>query len=161
MTRTILILTLALASLTAHATDTTQVENGNAVNTCKAPFQIYEAGMRQRPLAIVNEGTGTNFINCAFRATTNSYGQNEFAVKLRNYNAGPVAVRCTGVFGVEDGTDNQYSVKLTAIPGNGSALVIWTKADYRGARWQTNSSLQCLLPPGVGMTELPQSFQAK
>lgn len=146
---------------TASATDVFQQENGNAANTCTPALTQYDIGLRRRPLGITNEGAIGAFVNCAFRAPTNSYGQEDFAVKLRNYNAVATVVTCTGVIGVEDGNPT-YSPKLVTVPAGGSAMAKWTyMADYAGVRMQTNTGLQCLLPPGIAMTELPQTFRQK
>ncbi len=154
--------TLAVGAIgTASATDVFQQENGNAANTCTPALTQYDIGLRRRPLGITNEGTAAAFVNCAFRAPTNSYGQEDFAVKLRNYNAVARTVVCTGVIGVEDG-QVRYSAKSVSVPAGGSALVQWTYGnDNNGARMQTNTGLQCLLQPGIAMTELPQTFRQK
>lgn len=156
--------TLALSACVAapaYATDVLQQENGNAVNTCTPALTQYDTALRRRPRAIVNEGSGISFVNCAFRAPTNSFGQEDFAVKLRNYNNTAVTVVCTGIIGVEDDVTN-YIVKNIVVPANGAALAKWTyQADNNNARIQTNTGLQCALKPLTGMTELPQTFRQK
>lgn len=155
-------LSLTIATVgTASATDVLQKENGNAANTCTPALTQYDIGLRRRPLGITNEGTGGAFVNCAFRAPTNSYGQEDFAVKLRNYKSVAIQVSCTGVIGVEDG-DATYVLKRVTVPANGSAMAQWTYVnDYANERMQTNTGLQCFLPPGIAMTELPQTFRQK
>lgn len=132
-------------------------ESGNAISICKGALPAYETLLRQRPLAMVNEGQFAAFVNCGFRAPTNSKGQDWFAATLKNYSTTSVTVRCTGVFGVE-GNNARYVVKSVTLAPGQAKEVRWSKTDNNGQLIQTNTGLQCLLPPQVALTELPQAY---
>lgn len=152
----------------AHATDVLQVEDGNAITNCKGPLPFYDTVLRQRPLAIVNESTRPVFVNCSYRAPVNSYGQNMFGVMLHNYSNEPVNVHCTFIIGVDDGNATYHPVDTAVGPGQ-RILAAYSTGDTGGVRWgnshandkRENSSVQCNLPPSVGINETPQSFQQK
>lgn len=157
-----LALSTALVADFAYATNNDQSyveENGNAISICKGALPAYETVLRQRPLAMVNEGTIASFVNCGFRAPTNSKGQERFAVYLKNFGPNTVTVRCTGVIGVEDNA-HYVARSVTLSPGQ-SKEVRWDKNDNGGYLIRTNSGLQCLLPANVGMTKLPQAYYIK
>lgn len=156
-------LAFSLASLAspAMATDTLVVEDGNAITLCRGARPIYETQLRSRPLAIVNESEQPSFVNCGWRAPTNSYGQEWVAVVLTNVDGPTRTVNCTGVFGTEDdGAD--YVTKSISVPEGGLATIQWKyQQDNGGDRWKTNSAVQCLLPTGMGIARTPQAYRQK
>lgn len=154
-------LACSLASLAAPAmaTDTLVVEDGNAITLCRGARPAYETQLRSRPLAIVNESQDTSFVNCGWRAPTNSYGQEWVAVVLTNVDGPTRTVNCTGVFGTED-EGAEYVTKSVSVPQGGLAMIKWKyQQDNAGDRWQTNSAVQCLLPTGVGIARTPQAYR--
>lgn len=145
----------------AHASDVQQKEDGNAASICHPAMPVYDAHIRKRPLAVVNEGDFDGYVTCAFRAPTNSYGQESFGLVLRNQSTSPKTVTCTAVIGVDDGAA-RHRIKDTTLAAGQRKLVSWTyQADNGGDRIQTNTSVSCRLPPLTGINEAPQTFRQR
>ena len=160
MKRTAFLL-LALATSPAFATDALQMENGNAMNNCRGALPVHEASLRSRPLALVNESGAPAYVNCAFRAPTNSAGQEAFGAVLHNYGDATVSVNCVGVVGVDDGQATYILRTVQLDPGQRKLLNFDYVTDNESKRFQTNTGLQCLLPSNVGINETPQAFRQK
>jgi hypothetical protein len=158
MNRTIFLL-MAFVAAPASASDVLQLENGNAMNNCRGALPVHEASLRSRPL--VNESGRPAFVNCAFRAPTNSYGQESFGAMLHNYGDVAVSVNCLGVMGVDDGTATYIPRTVSLGAGQRKLLKFDYVADNDNKRIQANTGLQCLLPADVGINETPQSFRQK
>jgi hypothetical protein len=158
-----LLLALAAASACASAstTDVLQNENGNAMNNCRGALPVHEASLRSRPLALVNESGAPAYVNCAFRAPTNSAGQEAFGAVLHNYGEATVSVNCVGVIGVDDGQATYIARTVSIGPGQRKLLNFDYQTDNESKRFQTNTGLQCLLPANVGINETPQTFRQK
>jgi hypothetical protein len=156
------VLALLFIASPAFASGTYHEEDGNAITQCRGAFVgPYEDGLRSRPLAIVNEGDAATFINCGWRAPTNSYGQEWVAIVLTNVNGPGRYVQCQGVFGKED-TGANYIARGVYVPAGGHGTVKWHyQQDNGGARWATNASAQCLLPPGMGIARTPQGYRQR
>lgn len=127
------------------------VTSANAVGPCEVALPNYESQVRQRPLAIVNESDTTVFVNCSFEAN-NEAGRTFFAVTLHSYAGPNKLVRCTGVFGVDDGYAVYEAKNVMLSPGERETVIWEVPQDLS----KTNTSLQCVLPPGVGFNELDQ-----
>lgn len=160
MKRTTFLL-LALATSPAFATDVLQKENGNAMNNCRGALPVHEASLRSRPLALVNESGSPAYVNCAFRAPTNSAGQEAFGAVLHNYGDATVSVNCVGVVGVDDGQATYILRTVSLDAGQRKLLNFDYVTDNESKRFQTNTGLQCLLPSNVGINETPQTFRQK
>ncbi|MBC7991392.1 MAG: hypothetical protein H7Y19_17680 [Luteimonas sp.] len=160
MKRTAFLL-LTLATSPAFATDALQLENGNAMNNCRGALPVHEASLRSRPLALVNESGGPAYVNCAFRAPTNSAGQEAFGAVLHNYGDATVSVNCVGVVGVDDGQATYIPRTVSLAPGQRKLLNFDYVTDNENKRFQANTGLQCLLPANVGINETPQAFRQK
>lgn len=145
------------ASAPALATGSGYEASVNAVGACKSALPIYESGMRQRPLAIANESADkSSFINCSMPRQTNSYGTEWISAGIKNMRTeGPVTVSCTAVIGVEGGA-NDYVVRTLEVAPGAVATLKWTAPS---ARWQSNTSFQCMLPPGAAVTEIRNRFR--
>lgn len=132
--------------------------SGNAISICKGALPAYETMLRQRPLALANEGTEDTYVNCGFRSPTNSQGTEWFSVELRNLGNQEVTVSCTGVMGTE-GNNAVYSTRSVNLPAGAYRSMKWTWGqDYQGEKIQTNTGFQCKLPPQVALTKLNQAY---
>jgi hypothetical protein len=110
---------------------------------------------------LVNESGSPAFVNCAFRAPTNSFGQEAFGAVLHNYGAVAVSVNCIGVIGVDDGEARYIPRTVSLAPGQRKLLNFDYVTDNQNKRIQANTGLQCLLPANVGINETPQTFRQK
>lgn len=145
-----------LALVACKPADATEyVTSANAVGPCEVALPNYESQVRQRPTAIVNESDATVFVNCSFEAD-NEAGRTFFAATLHNYSGPNKLVRCTGVFGVDDGY-TVYEAKNVMLAPGARSTVTWQVPQELS---KTNTSLQCTLPPGVGFNELNQGHGA-
>lgn len=139
----------------------------NAAARCNGALPSFEGSLRKRPLAVINEGTSTAFVTCAFEI------DDEQAVNGADYygayfiNKGTVAatVTCTGVSGIETGAGGATVVmksKSAIVPPNGTTqapLFFDSVSDYGGAAIYPLTAISCQLPPGVGVNDTYVGYQ--
>ncbi|MGH8032100.1 MAG: hypothetical protein ACREO8_06975 [Luteimonas sp.] len=136
----------------ARAVDVLSTFATNAVGNCQGALPVYEALIRKRPLAIVNEGTQNAFVICAFTSEQLSLGITAYGTRLTNTSAIPQTVTCTGVTGEEGSA--QYFVKAVGLPPGESRRIEFSfLLDNLGILFDSRLSLSCRLPPGVGLND--------
>ncbi len=84
---------------------------------CQPAIPSGNTSVRKRPLAVINEGTGNEFVTCAFTTEEVSINVVGFGTRLSNVSAVPATVNCTAVVG-EELENAEYFVKsITLAPG--------------------------------------------
>lgn len=151
---------VGLAATTVHdagAVTLTRSFVHNATGTCQAALPSFEGLVRKRPLALQNEGSDSAFVSCSLVGTHLGPGYNgrvmdRVFMGLINDAATPVAVSCTLVDGVAGAISASLIPKLAAIPANGRAELEWAAADNGDQRFVFAANVQCVLPPGTGIS---------
>lgn len=163
---TLLLVLLVLAPLAGATGVTNLQEAGNAITQCRGALPAYETLLRSRPLAVINESTRSSFVNCGW--SNLSYSGNKktvaFGVVLENQNTAVTAVQCVAVIGQGSPSSARYLSRTVYVPAAtspaeaGRLTVYWTGDQNSGQPYRENVSLQCLLPPRVGINEVLQKY---
>ncbi len=139
------------------------IVGANATNSCAGTLPVYQTQLRQRPLALTNEGTSSAFATCAFDLE-GAFGGFEpvtaVYIYLTNSTGSTIDVNCTLVDGVEatlssaigGGYAPQYYAKTTSVAANSAGLAVWQATDYSLTTFSPFAQTSCLLQPGVMIT---------
>ncbi len=148
-------LAMAAAGDAAQAVVRSHVTLVTAPGLCQAALPSFEGLIRKRPLAIQNEGATTAFVGCSLPTQGDITGA---TVYLSSIDGAAHTVSCTGVSGYASNVATpSYAAKTISVAANGAPQgAFWSTADFGGgARFPYYYfSLQCALPPGVGMNDL-------
>ncbi len=151
--------TLALALAMAPAQAVTQSRSfvQNATGACQSALPVYAGNIRNRPLAVQNEGTDAAFVNCSFMGTDRGVGSSasisDVYLYADNNTGAAVNVTCTLIAGYSGNPSNVVLPKTLSLPANSHAnLFLWTTADNGGNNYQWAINTQCLLPVGTGLS---------
>ncbi len=126
----------------------------NAVDVCQGALPGYEAALRKRPLAIVNEGDEAAFVSCSIRAPLGNMegggtDVTQIIVLLTNRGSEAQSVTCTLVDGVAAPFPSFpaiYLPKTVEIPANMFGVMNWFDFETEVGRYRL-PNLSCALPP--------------
>lgn len=138
---------LAAAMLFAPSDAAAQQYIQNASGICQGALPVFDTNLRNRPLAVSNEGTSNAFVSCAMH---DRYGNASslFGAWIHNNTAAAVDVSCTLISGnAVDGPT--YFPKTQAYAAGTGAYILWSTADNGGANFGSQGNFSCNLPPGV------------
>jgi len=143
----------------AQAIDIINITSANAVSYCQAALPVFDVQLRKRPLAVVNEGDASAFVTCAFTRHGNSDSILTLLMFAQNTGANSQDLTCTLVAGVAGAADNQLVVKTVTLPPGQPRQISWTGGDFSGGVVpDTQYSMSCSLPPGIGLNDSYLSF---
>lgn len=150
---------LCLASAAASATNPQVVSMAvNAQASCDPALAVYDAGIRQRPLAIQNEGNTPGFVSCGFAVDENADNVRDFGVQVRNRSLVTQTVTCTAVVG-DDRNGASYYVKSVTLPAGSAGVLSWIAAQNgENDGWDGPVGGSCLLPAGTSLTKTAVSW---
>lgn len=134
----------------AHALDVLSTTGSGAVGDCQPAVAGGDAFIRRRPLAVINEGSQTQFATCAYTTEEISINVVGFNTKLTNISAVPASVTCTAVVG-EESQSAQYFVKSIDLAAGATGTLAWSAADNGGLLFAKSVAISCALPPFVGL----------
>jgi len=139
-----------VASPPAKGLDLLSTSGSGPAGNCQPSIPSGNTAVRKRPLAVINEGTGSEFVTCAFTTEEVSINVVGFGTRISNISAVPATVNCTAVVG-EELENAQYFVKsITLAPGAAGQLT-WGTGDTGGLLFAKSVALSCILPPFVGV----------
>jgi hypothetical protein len=141
---------LAGLAQSADAVDVLSTNGTGPVGNCQAALPAYEGQTRKRPLAVVNEGSGTAFVTCAFTSEEVSLNVVSFGTRLSNLSAVSATVNCTAVIG-EELENAEYIVKSITLAPHDDGDLTWTSADNEGLLFDQSIAISCALPSFVGL----------
>lgn len=144
---------VAIAGLTMAGDASAQATNvQNAAGACQGALPVYATLLRNRPLAISNEGHSSSYVTCSpmtldFYGTTNNFN----GLVVANTTAADIDLSCTLVAGNIDFEPATYYPKTLTVPTGGAISVFfWDPvADNGGVNFANTSNYSCLLPPGI------------
>ena len=155
-------LTLAIAA--AYSVPATaQVVHGNPAAPaarCQASLPMSELAIRKRPLTIQNDSTTTGaWVTCGFEYDAAAAINNSALLVdayFTNYSGTDQELTCSGVTGYQHG-ENEYvgqTITLPANSGEDDGNLWWLDTDFEGGGMETGLiSINCYLPPGVGIND--------
>lgn len=151
--------TLAMALAMAPAQAATQSRSfvQNATGACQSALPVYAGNIRNRPLAVQNEGTAAAYVNCSFMSTISGVGGATSIIALYVYadnNTGAAMnLTCTLIDGYSGGP-SVYLPKTITLPANSKInTFLWTATgDNGGSNFFETVNVQCLLPVGTGLS---------
>lgn len=149
-----LAIVIALSAPAARAGTVPHVLMQQAVGNCQAALPVYDAMLRKRPLAIVNEGSANAYISCALPGEMNTGIGGVIGVEFgfTNYNPEPVAVTCTLVNGDRAGAPTfTRTANVTADPVGVYAIGFSSEIHNGGQDFSPVVSASCVVPPNVGL----------
>lgn len=138
---------LAMSGL-AQAVTVSRLEFNHASGFCQGALPVYDTNLRNRPMAVANEGTANAFVTCSKDGELNTPDITEATLKLFNRNAAAVNVTCTLVHGFQSSQPPTFLPKTQSVPAGGSSFFAWLPADNAGANYSW-LNWSCELPPGV------------
>ncbi len=126
---------------------------------CQPALPVYAGVIRARPLAIQNEATTSAYLNCSLQGTHLGPAGSGRAVKqifvgLINNTTADVDVTCSTIDGLAKITPAFISSKTTTVLAGSWKELTWVAADNNGVNFLFNANMQCLLPPGIGVSYL-------
>ena len=127
----------------------------HATGACQAALPAYEGAIRKRPLALVNEGTDSAFVTCAFPGFEGgTFGG--LTIWFTNFGDAAAVLRCTFVTGtaatgVPHAVLPVYTSRIRELPAGASDALFLTSGD---ASTDAPTSVSCALPPQVGIGDL-------
>lgn len=151
----ILLLILAFASSTAVA-EPPQYRHWsvNAPAMCHPALLRFDSDVRKRPLAVVNEGASSAFVTCSLPVNlANDNGVESFYAVLRNLSGSSRTVKCTAVYGVDDGGALYVVRNVSVLPGQRLRIEL-DADDFELDRLHNRVGISCLLPAMVGINEV-------
>lgn len=132
----------------------------NGQKACDPALPVYDANLRQRPRAVVNEPANnantSAFATCGYvQWDSSNYGTEWVALDFNNQGAQQRTISCTFVIGRE-GAATEFITRNVNVPaGTVRSLVV---APASG-RWHTSAAVSCLLPPLTGITRAYTKFR--
>lgn len=138
-------LALAAMSSTALAAE----KQTPAAGACKSALPVFDGNIRNRPLAVQNEGTSSAFVTCAQQGDFDEL-PTHIDINLINLNAMAVTVNCTMVSG---SLSPAYYTSSTLVPAG--AINHHVEFAPSGAAFNSpNHAFSCSLPPGAGISRI-------
>lgn len=120
-------ITLGLAGLAgfaqpASADDFYREELAMSAETCQAALPAFDGNVRKRPLALMNEGSGSAFVTCGFTGAGEGEAPATLAVRvyLVNTDSAYHTVTCTLVDGGPTLSGSLYVPRALAVPPDGA-----------------------------------------
>lgn len=142
----------ALAAGSAFAAPETEQFSSNPSARCQPAIRASEAQVNKRPLAMVNEGATTAFINCAFELEISQSDGYAVVLYVSNGSAAPANVTCTGISGWEGRAANEYLPQTVTIAAGDQGEFAWQDTDFAvGAAGLI--SVACRLPQGAAIND--------
>lgn len=130
----------------ATALDLLSTTGTGPAGNCQSALPVYEAQVRKRPLALVNEGEAPAFVTCALSGEEVSLNVQSFGTRISNGSDVAVNVTCTAVVGDEVASASYIPKTISLAPGTAGNLT-WTGADVGGLLTSKSIALSCTLPP--------------
>ena len=130
-------------------------ETAMSAETCQAALPAFDSNIRKRPLALMNEGSRSSFVTCAFA------GVNDFIpftlgieIYLTNSDVTHHTITCTLVDGRTGFSNPLYVPRaLSVAPGGGLQKISWIRGD--SAETQVAGfvypAVSCVLAPKTGI----------
>lgn len=151
---------LILAAAVAVAPDAAAVVRYDLVkpsDRCDAALPGFAQHLRVRPLATVNEGTGSVFVTCGYGGRLwGTRTRTDILMRLYNHGSREVTASCTLV---DDHTQDTYVTKTRIIsPGSETAFDFSDDADNDGVAFNS-VALSCALPPQVGIIAIGEVYE--
>lgn len=141
----------ALAAGSAFAVAEVEQFSSNPTARCQPAIRASEAQVNKRPLAMVNEGATTAFINCAFELEVAASDGHLAALYVSNGTAAPMSVTCTGISGWEGRPTNEYLPLTLVIQPGDQAEFAWEDVDFTDDGGLI--SVACRLPQGAAIND--------
>lgn len=143
------VLAIAL-SPQAEALDTLGTNGTGPVGNCQAALPAFEGQTRKRPLSLINEGSSSVFVTCAFTTEEVSINVQGFNTRVSNLSDVSATINCTAVVG-EELEDADYIAKsITLVPG-ASGTLSWDTLDNGGLLFDKSVAISCSLPSFTGL----------
>ena len=149
---------VASCATPAHATRVT----AQATAICQGALPAFETAIRKRPLAVQNEGTTNAFVTCSFVNPGITVGTTQIlsaSVQLQNLHQETQRVFCTAVSSdaVPAPVPPLYLTKSVFVTPSATASteLTFSAQEFQGGQFLlagNTISVQCNLPPGVGIT---------
>lgn len=134
----------------ADALDVLRTNGTGPVGNCQAALPAFEGQTRKRPLAVVNESTGTAFVTCAFTTEEVSLNVQGFSTRVSNLSSVEATINCTAVVGDELQDVDYIAKSITLAPGADGTLS-WNTLDNSGVLFVKSVALSCALPSFTGL----------
>ncbi|MEP6634165.1 MAG: hypothetical protein ABJA62_08135 [Luteimonas sp.] len=130
----------------------------NAIGPCQPSLAAFENQIRNRPLALQNEGTSPVFISCSFTGTDRAAnGFDVIVLIFDNNTSSTVNVTCSLVTGLSKfGTQQALPKTIVMQPNSGGFQnqMFWTPGDNGGQPFDNFSlNADCTLPAGTGISQ--------
>jgi hypothetical protein len=142
----------ALAAVTATYTPPAHAATSasNAAGACQGNLPASDTNLRNRPLAIRNEGNANAFVSCSVVTPHNAATVNNAVIFMTNVTAAPIDVNCTFIDG-GIAPSVVYHPKTVTLPANAMGGLVWTPAEFGLTTFSYYENFSCNLPPGVEM----------
>ncbi|MBC7989294.1 MAG: hypothetical protein H7Y19_06900 [Luteimonas sp.] len=142
--------TIVLAAMTVlHAPPAFAATSAStASGSCQGNLPASDTNLRNRPLAIKNEGSSAAFVSCAVPTPYNPESVDAAVVFVTNTTAAAINVSCTYVDGGLQ-PNVVFHPKTVAVPANAFAPIIWEPAEFSLTTFSLYANFSCNVPPGV------------
>ena len=153
----VLVASLSASNTNAQSVTAERSYLSHGVANCSPARWAFGEKLRQAPIGLANEGTGSLFVTCDFDDVPNSLGTDPLEgysaiyVAFLNLTLEPRQASCTLANGILGAF--RYSTKTTPVnPHSGAGIVSWTmEQDHEGERYW-GPVLSCAIPPGTVLT---------
>ena len=139
---------LAVAAMTHTLPAHAAVSASNAAGSCQGNLPASDTNLRNRPLAIKNEGSSNAFVTCSVTTPHNQDTVDDAVVILTNTTAAAINVSCTFVDGGLQPNVAFYPKTVTLAP-NAFTPIIWTPEEFSLTTFSAFANFSCNVPPGV------------
>jgi hypothetical protein len=139
-------------------------ESHNASGLCQGALPQFAGTLRARPLGLANEGQNDAFVSCSLLGgitVGNAPVVLSVQVFASNNGASPVAVTCTLVDGIRNGSfvTPLFFPKTWSVPAQDTKFVVWSHEEFPGAPDRIRQpNLSCKLPPGSEINLITVSY---
>ena len=142
--------TILLAAMTVlHAPPAYAATSAStASGSCQGNLPASDTNLRNRPLAIKNEGSSSAFVSCAVQTPYNPESVDAAVVFVTNTTAAAINVSCTYVDGGL-APSVVFHPKTVAVPANAVVPIIWEPAEFALTTFSAYANFSCNVPPGV------------
>ena len=155
----------------AYAVVEDMQDQASAVANCQGALPFYENQIRKRPLGVINEGTSSAYVTCAFNTlrdqnntTLGNTIVSYFGGFFINNSTTDKTVACTGVIGLETGirgTETFFVQKSVVVKANRAhpdavnGYIFFDPSDSNQApgTYYQLVQMSCNLPAGVGIND--------
>ena len=141
----------------------TNASTANAAGRCQSALPVFEQHLRNRPLAVQNDGGGTAFVTCSYLSDQANDEVVSFGVYARATGGAAITLTCTAVVGYDSPTpEAAYVTKTLDLEASGvQDAIYWYGSDFGGTiPTGLPVSLSCSLPPGAALNDMYFNYVA-